>query len=94
MSAAASSPWPVTGLLVSDVDSTFLTQEVIELVAEHAGVRDRVEEITTAAMRGDLAPVRKLLGVMSEPYREREGLEEYAASAPPGFGEYRTFCGT
>ena len=28
----------VTGLLVSDVDSTFLTQEVIELVAEHAGV--------------------------------------------------------
>lgn len=44
----------VTGLLVSDVDSTFLTQEVIELVAEHAGVRDQVEEITTAAMRGEL----------------------------------------
>ncbi len=43
-----------TGLLVSDVDSTFLTQEVIELVAEHAGVRDEVEEITTAAMRGEL----------------------------------------
>lgn len=43
-----------TGLLVSDVDSTFLTQEVIELVAEHAGVRDRVEEITTAAMQGEL----------------------------------------
>ncbi|WP_087485198.1 phosphoserine phosphatase SerB [Brachybacterium massiliense] len=42
------------GLLVSDVDSTFLTQEVIELVAEHAGVRERVEEITTAAMRGEL----------------------------------------
>lgn len=47
-------PGAVTGLLVSDVDSTFLTQEVIELVAEHAGVRDRVEEITTAAMRGEL----------------------------------------
>lgn len=44
----------VTGLLVSDVDSTFLTQEVIELVAEHAGVRDEVEAITTAAMRGEL----------------------------------------
>lgn len=41
-----------TGLLISDVDSTFLTQEVIELVAEHAGVRDEVERITTAAMRG------------------------------------------
>lgn len=43
-----------TGLLVSDVDSTFLTQEVIELVAEHAGVRDDVERITEAAMRGEL----------------------------------------
>ena len=43
-----------TGLLVSDVDSTFLTQEVIELVADHAGVRAEVEEITTAAMRGEL----------------------------------------
>lgn len=54
MSAAASHGPAVAGLLVSDVDSTFLTQEVIELVAEHAGVRDRVEEITTAAMRGEL----------------------------------------
>lgn len=56
MSAEAASRPPATaaGLLVSDVDSTFLTQEVIELVAEHAGVRDRVEEITTAAMRGEL----------------------------------------
>ena len=61
-----------TGLLVSDVDSTFLTQEVIELVAEHAGVRDRVEEITTAAMRGELD--------FSQSLRARvallEGLEE------------------
>lgn len=58
MSAATDRDSPLTatatGLLVSDVDSTFLTQEVIELVAEHAGVRDRVEEITTAAMRGEL----------------------------------------
>lgn len=54
--AAATEPTArtATGLLVSDVDSTFLTQEVIELVAEHAGVRDQVEEITTAAMRGEL----------------------------------------
>ncbi|MGO2537123.1 MAG: phosphoserine phosphatase SerB [Brachybacterium tyrofermentans] len=54
MTAAASGSPAVTGLLVSDVDSTFLTQEVIELVAEHAGVRDQVEGITTAAMRGEL----------------------------------------
>lgn len=44
----------MTGVLVSDVDSTFLTQEVIELVADRAGVRERVEEITARAMRGEL----------------------------------------
>ncbi len=66
-----------TGLLVSDVDSTFLTQEVIELVADHAGVRDRVEEITTAAMRGDLdfaaslrARVAMLKGLPAEVIQE------------------------
>ncbi|MCG7426943.1 phosphoserine phosphatase SerB [Helcobacillus massiliensis] len=42
------------GLLISDVDSTFLTQEVIELVADYAGVRDDVEEVTLRAMRGEL----------------------------------------
>lgn len=42
------------GLLVCDVDSTFLQQEVIELVADHAGAREEVESITTAAMRGEL----------------------------------------
>lgn len=43
-----------TGLLVSDVDSTFLTQEVIELVADHAGTRDEVAAITDRAMRGEI----------------------------------------
>lgn len=42
------------GILVSDVDSTFLTLEVIELVAEHAGTRAEVEEVTARAMRGEL----------------------------------------
>ncbi|HJB09990.1 MAG TPA: phosphoserine phosphatase SerB [Candidatus Brachybacterium merdavium] len=61
-----------SGLLVSDVDSTFLTQEVIELVAEHAGVRDRVEEITTAAMRGELDFAQSLRARVAL----LEGLEE------------------
>lgn len=42
------------GLLVSDVDSTLITAEVIELIAEHAGTRDLVAEITDRAMRGEL----------------------------------------
>ncbi|WP_046300430.1 YdiU family protein [Mycobacterium sp. UM_Kg27] len=53
-----------------------------------------VEHALTAAMRGDLSPVEKLLDVIAEPYRQRDGLAAYAAPAPPEFGAYRTFCGT
>jgi len=53
-----------------------------------------VEQALTAAMRDDLVPVRKLLEVLGEPYDERNGLADYAAPAPPEFGDYRTFCGT
>ncbi|MEB3049333.1 YdiU family protein [Mycolicibacter sp. MYC123] len=53
-----------------------------------------VEQALTAAMRGDLTPVHELLAVLAEPYRERDGLENYALPAPPEFGGYRTFCGT
>ena len=36
------------------VDSTLIDQEVIELLAEHAGAREQVAEITARAMRGEL----------------------------------------
>lgn len=42
------------GLLVMDVDSTFITDEVIELLAEHAGTRAVVAAVTERAMRGEL----------------------------------------
>jgi len=41
-------------LLVLDVDSTLIQQEVIELLAARAGSRDRVAAITERAMRGEL----------------------------------------
>jgi phosphoserine phosphatase len=41
-------------LIVMDVDSTFIQGEVIEMLAEHAGFRDEVHDVTEAAMRGDL----------------------------------------
>jgi phosphoserine phosphatase len=37
-----------------DVDSTLITQEVVELLAAHAGSQDEVREITERAMRGEL----------------------------------------
>ena len=41
-------------LVVLDVDSTLIEDEVIDLVAERAGKREQVAEITERAMRGEL----------------------------------------
>ncbi|SMX73555.1 phosphoserine phosphatase [Brevibacterium sp. 239c] len=41
-------------LLVMDVDSTFINEEVIDLIAVHANVGDQVAEITERAMAGQL----------------------------------------
>jgi phosphoserine phosphatase len=41
-------------LVVMDVDSTLIQQEVIELLAAKAGSLEKVQEITNAAMRGEL----------------------------------------
>ena len=41
-------------LVVFDVDSTLVQGEVIEMLAAHAGIEDKVKEITDAAMRGEL----------------------------------------
>lgn len=41
-------------LVVCDVDSTLINDEVIELLADAAGVRQRVADITERAMRGEL----------------------------------------
>ncbi|NHN54871.1 phosphoserine phosphatase SerB [Calidifontibacter sp. DB0510] len=42
------------GLLVTDVDSTVIEQEVIELLAAYAGSQDEVARVTESAMRGEL----------------------------------------
>lgn len=41
-------------LIVFDVDSTLITGEVIEMLADHTGTRAAVEQITARAMRGEL----------------------------------------
>ena len=45
---------PARKLLVMDVDSTLIKQEVIELLAAHAGREAEVAAVTEAAMRGEL----------------------------------------
>jgi len=54
-----------------------------------------VEEALDAAEADlDLAPIRTLLDVLSDPFTQRPGLERYAEPAPSDFGPYVTFCGT
>ena len=43
-----------TKLVVMDVDSTLIKQEVIELLGAKAGVQGEIAQITEAAMRGEL----------------------------------------
>ncbi len=41
-------------IVLLDMDSTFIQQEVIDLLAEDAGVGDQVKAITESAMKGEL----------------------------------------
>ena len=42
-------------LLIADMDSTIINVECLDELADFAGVKDRVSEITERAMRGELA---------------------------------------
>ena len=52
-------------LVQLDVDSTFIQQEAIELLAAKAGVFEEVARITAAAMRGELDFVQSLIARVS-----------------------------
>ena len=41
-------------VLIADMDSTIIIGESLDELAEHAGIRDRIAEITARAMRGEL----------------------------------------
>ncbi len=50
--------------------------------------------LNSAVDDGDFAPFNKLLEVLTQPFEERLGLEDYTKPAPGSFGPYQTFCGT
>ena len=61
-------------MVIMDVDSTLIENEVINLLAEEAGVGQRVTEITAAALRGEIdfeASLRERVALL-------EGLDEDA----------------
>ena len=59
-------------LLVADMDSTMIGQECIDELADYAGVKDQVAEITERAMHGEL----DFAGALRERVLLLEGLEE------------------
>lgn len=61
-------------LVVMDIDSTLIQEEVIDLLAREAGVEDRVSQLTAAAMAGEIefeASLRERVGLL-------KGLDESA----------------
>jgi uncharacterized protein YdiU (UPF0061 family) len=54
----------------------------------------RVEEALAAATEGEMGPFRRLVDVVSRPFEERPGLEDYVGPAPAGCAPYVTYCGT
>ncbi|UOR14588.1 phosphoserine phosphatase SerB [Qipengyuania aquimaris] len=64
----------VPRLFVSDMDSTMIGQECIDELADFAGIKDKVADITERAMRGELefeSALRERVGLL-------EGLGEHA----------------
>ncbi len=53
-----------------------------------------VEAALTAATDGDLVPFSELVDVVTRPFDERPGLDDYARPAPPDGARHVTFCGT
>jgi uncharacterized protein YdiU (UPF0061 family) len=54
----------------------------------------RVEEALAAAAEGEMGPFRRLADVVSRPFEERPGREDYAGPAPVSCAPYVTYCGT
>lgn len=81
-------------LVVMDIDSTLIQQEVIDLLARAAGVEERVSEITAAAMAGEIdfeVSLRERVGLLKG--LDEEALKRVAASITVTPGA-RTFIRT
>src|SRR3546814_14387086 len=55
------------GLIIADMDSTMITIECIDELADYAGIKEQVAKVTDAAMRGELDFVGGLEGRVQLP---------------------------
>ena len=54
----------------------------------------RVEQALEAAHRGDMAPFERLIAVLSAPFTEQPGAEDYESPPAPDERILATYCGT
>ena len=81
-------------LVVMDVDSTLIQDEVIEVLARYAGREDQVRAVTEAAMRGELDFAGSLHARVAELARLREEVIERARGEIRLTPGARTLCRT
>ena len=75
------------GAIVTDVDSTLIEQEVIEMLAAHVGLEDQVAAVTERAMRGELdfeQSLRERVAVLKG--LSADVIEDVAAKTTPTAG--------
>jgi phosphoserine phosphatase len=64
----ARAPFMVPHIFVSDMDSTMIGQECIDELADYAGIKDQIAEITERAMQGELdfeSALRERVGLLA-----------------------------
>ena len=54
----------------------------------------KVEEALTAANKGDLEVMNRLLAILKKPYENQNGIIDFQSPAPSSDKAYQTFCGT
>ncbi|HEX2744984.1 MAG TPA: protein adenylyltransferase SelO family protein [Streptosporangiaceae bacterium] len=86
--------WAARRQVLLPADRTAVAAAMYRVNPVYIPRNHRVEEALAAAADGEMGPFRRLVDVVSRPFEERLGLEDYAGPAPAGCAPYVTYCGT
>lgn len=78
-----------------DSDPTLRAMQMKQVNPIYIPRNHKVEEVLQSMEKhGNIAPFERLKRVLSQPFVQQDGCEDYALPAPDDFGPYMTFCGT